>query len=147
MIQLMKFVKDIPWELARTYLRLDMDVIQNGFNELENKLTAGTGTVAAGAIQGDSGPQPRYVSNMGFNHAPLWDQIDLATDGVKNRLPFSHITAASVDSILLGRGEPTAGNFQEILLGNNLVMIGTTLHATGSGLTTAQVAARVALQV
>lgn len=132
MIQLMKFVKDIPWELARTYLRLDMDVIQNGFNELENKLTAGTGTVAAGAIQGDSGPQPRYVSNLGLNHAPLWDQIDLATDGVKNRLPFAHLPAASTDSLLVGRGEPTAGNFQEILLGSNLEMSGTTLNVTTS---------------
>lgn len=131
MIHLMKYYVG-KWEDCREKIKLDMDVIQAGFNALENLLTAGRGTVAAGAIQGDSGPQPRYVSNEGVDHAPQWNQIDLASDGVKNRLPFNHLPVASTDSVLVGRGEPTAGNFQEILLGANLEMSGTTLNVTAS---------------
>ena len=146
MIHLLKYVIG-EWKDCRAQLKLDLDVIQSGFNALENQLTGGKGTVQAGAIQGDSGPTPRYVANTGLDHAPYWDQIDLAASGVKNRLPFSHLPAASVDSILIGRGEPDAGNLEEILLGPNLSMTGNTLNATGSGMTLAQVAARVTLQI
>lgn len=146
MIHLLKWTVG-RWEDCREKIKLDLDAIQSGFNALENLLTAGKGTVAAGAIQGDSGPQPRYVSNEGLDHAPQWNQIDLGSSGVKNRLPFAHLPLASTDSILVGRGEPTGGNLEEITLGANLSMIGTTLNATGSGISYAQVAARVSLQV
>lgn len=146
MIHLLKWTVG-KWEDCRDKIKLDLDAIQSGFNALENLLTAGKGTVAAGAIQGDSGPQPRYVSNLGLDHAPLWDQIDLASSGVKNRLPYAHLPVASAPSLLVGRGEPTAGNLQEIIIGANLSMTGTTLNATGSGISYAQVAARVSLQV
>lgn len=48
-------------------------------------------------------------------------------------------------SVLLGRGDSGSGDPQEITLGSNLTMTGTTLSATGGGggtVTIAQVAAR-----
>lgn len=57
--------------------------------------------------------------------------IDLATD-VTGDLPLSNVAQASAASVLLGRGSASgAGDFQEITLGTNLSMSGTTLNATG----------------
>ena len=144
MIHLMKYITG-PWEQCKNYLRLDLDSLQTAINQLENELTAGTGTVRADAIQGDATFIPRYVANTGADRAPKWDRVDLASSGVKNRLPFSNVQAASTDSILLGRGDSGPGDFQEIDLGPNLSITGTTLNATGSGISFAQVAARVSL--
>lgn len=59
-------------------------------------------------------------------------QVDLSTD-VTGDLPYANLTAAGSASKLLGRGDSGAGDWQEITLGTNLSMSGTTLNAAGGG--------------
>lgn len=58
------------------------------------------------------------------------NHIDLTTD-VSGDLPLANLTPASTGSVLLGRGDSGSGDFQEITIGANLNMSGTTLSATG----------------
>lgn len=58
--------------------------------------------------------------------------LSLAT-GVTGDLPLANLTPASAASVLLGRGDSGAGDYQEITLGSNLTMTGTVLAATGGG--------------
>ena len=61
------------------------------------------------------------------------------TTGVTGDLPLANLAQASGASKLLGRGDSGAGDFQEITLGANLTMTGTSLAAAGaSGYTTIQ---------
>ncbi len=57
--------------------------------------------------------------------------IDLASH-VTGRLPFANLVASTSANRLMGRGSSGgAGDFQEIALGTNLSMSGTTLNASG----------------
>ena len=64
--------------------------------------------------------------------------VDLSSPSqVTNRLPYTNLPSAVAASRLMGRGSAAgAGDFQEISLGSNLSMSGTTLNAsvTGAGI-------------
>ena len=54
--------------------------------------------------------------------------------GVTGDLPYANLTPSTAASRLLGRGSGSAGDWQEVTLGANLSMSGTTLSASGGGL-------------
>ena len=60
--------------------------------------------------------------------------IDLSGSEVTSDLPLSKLAQASAASRLLGRGSAAgAGDYEEVTLGTNLSLSGTTLNATGGG--------------
>lgn len=59
-------------------------------------------------------------------------QITALGSEVSGLLPFANLTNATAGSVLLGRGSSGSGVFQEITLGTNLSMSGTTLNATAA---------------
>lgn len=61
---------------------------------------------------------------------PTFAAVSLTAD-VSGDLPFANLAPASAASKLLGRGDSGAGDYQEITIGANLTMTGTTLSASG----------------
>jgi len=62
--------------------------------------------------------------------------VDNAVPGSRlqdGTVTLAKVADASGGSLLLGRGDGGAGDFQEITIGSNLSMSGTTLSATGGG--------------
>lgn len=107
---------------ARTNLGLGTLATQNGtFSGTSSGTNTGDVTLA-GALD--------YLTIAG--QVITRGAIDLATD-VTGDLPFANLTPATGASVLLGRGDSGAGDFQEITLGTNLSMSGTTLNAASGG--------------
>lgn len=73
-------------------------------------------------------------STLGLGALAVRSDVRLNQAEVTGPLPFSKLTASTVGSVLLGRGGASgAGDFQEIALGTNLSMSGTTLNASAGG--------------
>lgn len=126
MITLLKILPE-KWEKAKGFLRLDLEAIEAALNTRWSAVFGDSNLLQPGAVDGDYTVDSRYVSNQGTDHLPYWDQVDLS-NGVKDRLPFSNLVAATVPSILVGRRSGSAGDFEEISLGSRLSMLSTTLN-------------------
>lgn len=131
MISLLKFL-DGPWEKVREYLRADLDHIEAAVNAQQGSTFNEDGSLQIGTIAGDSLTPTRYVANTGPNHTLQFDQVELS-NGVKGRLPFSHLVPATRPGVLVGREGTIAGDFEEISLGAGLTMNGKVLIASGVG--------------
>ena len=89
----------------------------------------------------DATPTGAFADYQSAAGASLW-QVDIAgtlaagtipVARLAGDLPYANLTPATAPGRLLGRGSATAGDWQEVTLGANLSMSGTTLHATGGG--------------
>lgn len=95
----------------------------------DNELIVGNG---AGDIQslGDLGTTTT-VLHGNSSGPPAFSSVVLSTD-VSGDLPYANLTPATAASRLLGRGSAAGGgDWQEITLGANLTMTGTSLAASG----------------
>lgn len=112
---------DVDAAAQRTTLGLGTLATQNGtFSGTSSGTNTGDVTLAS---------PNRYLSLAGQQITPAL--IDLASH-VTGDLPLSNLAQASAEQVLLGRGVGGgAGDFQQITLGTNLSMSGTTLNATG----------------
>lgn len=140
---------DGTWEQVRGYLRDDLERIQAEFNNHVDQTTSLDGSLPAEVIQGDASHGRRYVANTGVDPvtggpAPKWDVVLLDGSGIAGRLPFDHIATLDPGFLIGRRNSGSAGDLEPITVGSGLVMTGATLSASGSSLTNAQVAARVA---
>lgn len=112
---------DVDAAAQRTTLGLGTLATQNGtFSGNSSGTNTGDVTLASPS---------RYLSLTGQQITPAL--VDLASH-VTGDLPLSNLAQASAEQVLLGRGVGAgAGDFQQITLGTNLSMSGTTLNATG----------------
>jgi hypothetical protein len=80
---------------------------------------------------GDAGTSVQVLHGNAAG-APTFGAVSLTAD-VSGDLPYANLTPSTAASKLLGRGDSGAGDWQEVSLGTNLAMSGTTLNATGGG--------------
>ena len=106
-------------------------------------VVSGTGTVwsidsavmtTAGRALVDDADAAAQRTTLGLGTLAVRNDVRLNQAEVTATLPFSKLTPSTTGSVLLGRGSASgAGDFQEITLGTNLSMSGTTLNASGGG--------------
>jgi len=109
MLALLKFL-DGPWDVAKRYLREDLDHIEAAVNQRWGKTFGDGNNLQAGAILGDATPATRYVANTGPANAPKWDTVNLV-NGVSGRLAYSHLPAATAPTVVIGA--KVAGDFSQ----------------------------------
>jgi hypothetical protein len=134
------------WDQAKGYLREHLEQMKIALDSQWSQVFAKDNTLNFGAIAAPpgipaGGNVPSYVANTGPNKAPRWDKVDVSV-GVKSRLQFAHLIAATVGGVLIGRESGTAGNFEEITPGYALNISGTTLRVSSPTL-----AARIAMHI
>lgn len=135
MIAMFKWL-DGTWDQVKGQLRLDLEHLESAINQRHGATFNDDNTLKVDTVAGDASEDTRYISNEGTNHSPLWALVNLAI-GVKNRLKFENLTAATNTKKLLGRGSASTGDFQELTPGAGLDIVGTQLVATGSASTLA----------
>lgn len=115
---------DGPWEQARGFLKEELFQLSSVLRNKWGRAFDADGHLLPGAISGVSTPQVKFIANTGTGNLPTWE----------DELPLENLTAPTVDSILIGRGDTTPGDWQEITLGPGMTMTGTVLDAVaGSG--------------
>lgn len=129
MLALLKYLQ-LPWEAARGYLLEDLERIESALNTRWAATFGANNELQASTIPGTSTALTRYVANTGAGFTPNWDQVNLA-NGVKGRLPFANLVAATTGSVLVGRDASGAGDFEEITLGPSELMDGTQHYDIG----------------
>lgn len=109
--------------------------VQAAINELDTE-KLGVSATAASATQLATGRTIAITGDLTYT-SPSFDgtgNVTAAGTIANDAVTFAKMQNSSAASILLGRGAGAgAGDFQEITLGTNLSMSGTTLNATGGG--------------
>ena len=96
-----------------------------------NTSKLGGDITAAGKALLDDASASAQRTTLGLGTLSTLNSVDLVTN-VTGDLLYSNLTPATTTSLLLGRGSASgAGDWQEITLGTNLSMSGTTLNASG----------------
>lgn len=108
-----------------------------GTNTLTFQQFSGAGQVNAGAGMTKTGNTLNVGANADGTIAVNSDDIQVGTL-IAGNVPNDLITYAKIQNVsaaskLLGRGDSGGGDVQELTLGTNLSMSGTTLNATGGG--------------
>lgn len=120
-----------PWDHAKGYLREHLEQLNEALNSQWGRIFNNDNTLTEFAFGNPGASVPSYIGNIGPNKSPAWDKVDVA-QGVRSRLRYVNLTAATQPSVLLGRGSTSAGDWEEIGLGEGLEMDGTTLKSGGS---------------
>ena len=106
---------DGPWDAAKGYLKEHLEQLTIAISTQLGTAFNADNTLTETAIGGSPAPVPSYVANTGPRRSPRWDKVDVAS-GVKNRLRYVNLTAATRPSLVLGRESGSAGNWEEITL-------------------------------
>lgn len=93
---------------------------------------AGTPTLRYAAYGDSAGVATSATTATSATGLACTTCVDLTTE-VTGRLPYANLVASTAASKIIGRTDASAGDWQEITLGTNLSMSGTTLNATGGG--------------